>query len=459
MSPEQAEMSGLDIDTRSDIYALGVLLYELLTGRTPFDPKELLLSGIDELRRTIREKEPARPSTKLGTLLAADLTVVAQRRQSDAPKLIHLLSGDLDWIVMKSLEKDRTRRYETANAMAMDIQRYLTNEPIIARPPGALYRFQKLVRRNRTFFAATSVGLAALVIGLILTLYMFIQERATLKRALAAEEVEKQLREQETQDAEISKRIAQAGLLLMAGQYDQSEQIVRQFHPHRTIVPFYDAFGGVHARHGEWSEALTNWELVVQSAPDDYLGYEFLAPLLLQVGDTNAYKDCRDHILQQFGNTTDPHIAGLMVRASLILRANSNQLAVISNMAAVAAGVATNSVDYNNNLVALGMADYRTRHYTNAIDVMQQAIPLDIGPHNRTIARFVVAMAQFQHKKLDKGRETLARAMDELNNLPKEGDLDDHWNDWIAAHVLMREATAIIPPAPAKTTTNSPPSL
>ncbi len=118
-------MSGLDIDTRSDIYALGVLLYELLTGRTPFDAKELLQSGLDEMRRTIREKEPARPSTRLSTMLDADLTAVAQRRHSDAPKLIHSLRGDLDWIVMKTLEKDRTRRYETANGLAMDIQRYL----------------------------------------------------------------------------------------------------------------------------------------------------------------------------------------------------------------------------------------------------------------------------------------------------------------------------------------------
>ena len=107
MSPEQAEMSGLDVDTRSDIYALGVLLYELLTGRTPFDPKELLQSGIDEPRRTIREKEPERPSTRLRTMVDADLSHVAQRRHSEAPKLIHLLCGDLDWIVMKSLEKDR----------------------------------------------------------------------------------------------------------------------------------------------------------------------------------------------------------------------------------------------------------------------------------------------------------------------------------------------------------------
>src|SRR5690348_2263005 len=130
MSPEQAEMSGLDIDTRSDIYALGVLLYELLTGRTPFDAKELLAAGLDALRRAIREKEPERPSTRLRTMLNEDLTATAQHRQIDAPRLIHLLKGDLDWIVMKTLEKDRTRRYETASGLAMDIQRYLGSEPV-----------------------------------------------------------------------------------------------------------------------------------------------------------------------------------------------------------------------------------------------------------------------------------------------------------------------------------------
>jgi WD40 repeat protein/serine/threonine protein kinase len=212
MSPEQAEMSGLDIDTRSDIYSLGVLLYELLTGSTPFETKELLQSGVDEMRKIIREREPVRPSTRLRQTASRALP------SSPLSTLRSALSSDLDWIVMKCLEKDRTRRYETANGVALDIERHLKNEPVVARPPSVSYRLQKSFRRNKLVFTAAGLVGLALVLGVMVSSWEAFRatkagQRETTARLRADEaarvaDSEKERAEKEAQKAKASELVA-----------------------------------------------------------------------------------------------------------------------------------------------------------------------------------------------------------------------------------------------------------
>jgi tetratricopeptide (TPR) repeat protein/tRNA A-37 threonylcarbamoyl transferase component Bud32 len=184
-SPEQMEMSGLDVDTRSDIYSLGVLLYELLTGRPPFDPDTLIKSGLDAMRHTIREVNPPRPSQRVRTLSKDLGTPIAQQRGTDVEKLWGRLRGDLDGIAMHCLEKDRIRRYATANDLAADVGRHLSNELVIARPAGATYRCAKFVRRHRLAFAAGTAVMVSLVAGLILAFVSLAREQAARGREAA----------------------------------------------------------------------------------------------------------------------------------------------------------------------------------------------------------------------------------------------------------------------------------
>ena len=184
MSPEQAQMSGIDVDTRTDIYSLGVLLYELLTGTTPLDQKRFLAVAHAELLRMICEEDPPRPSVQLSTS-RDEIATIAEHRGASPDRLYKLIRGDLDWIVMKAMEKDRSRRYETANSLATDIERHLNREPVIACPPTMSYRLRKTFERNKGAVLTAAGILVSLIVGLACALWGFSQavdQQAIAKR-------------------------------------------------------------------------------------------------------------------------------------------------------------------------------------------------------------------------------------------------------------------------------------
>jgi serine/threonine protein kinase len=261
MSPEQAEMSGLDVDTRTDVYSLGVLLYELLTGRTPFDAVELNRRGIDEMRRAIRETDPPKPSTRFGTLAAEARSTVANQRQAEPAKLAGFLRGDLDWVVMKALEKDRTRRYETANGMAMDVQRFLSNEPVVARPPSSAYQFQKFVRRNKLAVVAAAAVALALLAAITAGVWQGMRAVREKKRATAAVA---DLRDTAPAFAD------QARALAARGQFDDAIDKLAFAARLRPDLPNYVARqGDLRQSQLHIADALERYRAALKIAPDD----------------------------------------------------------------------------------------------------------------------------------------------------------------------------------------------
>jgi serine/threonine protein kinase len=472
MSPEQAEMSGLDIDTRSDIYSLGVLLYELLTGRTPFDPDKLMRQGLDEMRRAIREQEPPKPSTFMSTMAADARTTVAQHRQVDSVKLLGQIRGDLDWIVMKALEKDRTRRYDTANGLAADLQRHLNNEPVNARPPSTAYKLQKAWRRNRLAFTAAAAVLCALILGVVVSTWQAVRAtRAEREQSRLLQEAEEARRNEAVlrQQAETRENLAKAQLLCQQLRFDEANALMSRIPApaiqteRRDAAIVFSALVDAFARRGRWKEALPDATKAVECEPTRVMNYVSLLTLLAADGDLQNYRlYCRE-FLDRFSGPKNAADGEMITKACLFVPASGADLAIVERLAEAALRAALRAEEKDPFLsyrqFTKGLVAYRQGRFGSVSNWMRKSIddPFYGDGQMRYVQSYMVlAMAQHQLKQPDEARAAFAKGIEiKEAKMPRleSGDLGPgwYWRDWIIAHALMNEAKALIEGQPSTT--------
>jgi serine/threonine protein kinase/TPR repeat protein len=468
MSPEQSKFNQLDIDTRSDIYSLGVLLYELLAGSTPFEGKRLHEAAFDEMLRIIREEEPQKPSTRLSSLslreragVRESAASIAANRHTEPARLSKDVQGELDWIVMKALEKDRNRRYETASGLAADVERHLHDKPVEAGSPSAIYRFRKFAGRNKAALITATVVAASLVAGTAVSTWQAVratQAPRTVEAGLARETTLRRA-------AEAREKVAQAKILYENKQFDEVEKLLNSIpadllSPDSTHARMRRLLGTLDCLHERWEEACANFTVLLQvNGLDtrlvntmDYLRY---GPVLLMLGDTTRYKQFQEQITARDLNTIDSTIAERVCKISLLLPANESVNGRLDKLYEVAVRGQSDPSKTGDEKVwtslSLAMVDYRRGNFLKAIERCQPC--MNAEKTGRTAAaRAIVAMAYQQLHQDAEARTALALAHQAHEQItsgltPRSAiyypDVAVVF-DGLYAHLVLQEADALI---------------
>ncbi|MCW1885249.1 serine/threonine protein kinase [Luteolibacter flavescens] len=469
MSPEQVDLRGTDIDSRCDVYSLGVLLYELLTGRTPFDGEELANCGILQLQRILLEQEPPRPSRAL-TMAADSLPGIAADRSMDPARLVDFVTGDLDAIVMKAMEKDRTRRYQTVNSLEADVQRFLANQPVEASKPGHLYTFRKFVRRNRVACLSGAAVAISLVAGLAVSTWLYVREsraiaeRSRLVKEAEAHEAEKLIFRKQAMEREIFSRLT---FLINEGREAEAEEMLRDnpvenIESRREGVTIFRALAHWSGQKQQPEQTLAYFRQLDQanrnSDPVNVIeGRDLmpLAPLVLTIEGDDAYEHLRSRVLMNYLPVQSTRSAHQVLKMCLLTPADPSMLETLGDVAKVCEShvPGPNGIRPNADWEAFSMALYhlRMQDHEQSLEWRNRFAALPkVSRVCATAARAVAAMASYHLGKHEQARIELARAKVDSDNSAIPADYKNTWWDWIIARILVHEAEALMGPIEAE---------